>query len=107
VTEEGGGLLTLGDNSCGQLGRESVEACDGTPLEVDVSILNADRGDEDGSDGEPEDGGVRGGRGGLGGEGVKGGRSWRDLSCGDQHAIAARTDGSVLVWGRGTQVDAN
>ena len=28
----------------------------------------------------------------------------KDLCCGEDHALASLSDGSVYVWGRGTQV---
>ena len=82
-------LLSLGANNFGQLGRDTVDGFDATPLVVDLPPLG-------GCD--------EGGGGGQGAEAAEGGGvSVREMSCGHEHAIVALSDGSVFVWGRGTQ----
>ena len=71
------GLLSFGTNICGQLGRETDGSFDPFPAPVDLHLLS----------GATDSGGV----------------FVKNLSCGSDHSILALSDGSVWVWGKGTQ----
>ena len=72
------GILSFGENSYGQLGRDTRESCDAQPRPVASPALAA------GADGQDL-------------------KQVVDLSCGDDHSLVSLVDGSVFVWGRGTQ----
>ena len=72
------GIVSFGENAHGQLGRHTQGSSDAAPMPVDLPALAA------GPDGEDV-------------------RRVVDLGCGDDHSLVSLADGSVLVWGRGTQ----
>lgn len=77
------GVFTFGDNTYGQLGRETDEGFDPMPSLVDSLVLTA------------------------GGCTVRKGVEKKeehltkvvDVGCGDDHSLVALADGSVFVWG--------
>ena len=88
VTDEG--ILSMGANSFGQLGRETEAAYDAVPDFVEMPQLSGS-------------GGVTGDMGENQGEGGDAEVWVKDLKCGEDHALMALSDGAVYVWGRGTQ----
>jgi len=69
------GVLSFGANAFGQLGRETQGSSDGVPALIHLDLFSH----------------------------AEAPLLVSDVSCGDDHALASLSDGSVWVWGRGTQ----